>query len=177
VARPPQAGRYRLSPIPFVRVRERLPSSMLKQSMDYDGYVKQVNAAMAGAGVVLELLNDTSTLRIADGAVLIKLEPGDFIVYRVLAEWAKAAVPGAGPDGVGGDHKGWITLDMLKRPQNYQRSPIERVIALGGNTKTYVRKPNPDDGTPNSAFGQAVSRLRKKIAGSVAEQRGWPTAS
>jgi hypothetical protein len=50
---------------------------------------------------------------IAGGAVDIRLEPKDFIVYRVLAEWAKAAVASAGPNGVGDDHKGWITIDML----------------------------------------------------------------
>jgi CRISPR-associated protein (TIGR02584 family) len=163
-------GDVKLSPIPFVRVRGRLPRAMLEQKMDYARYVAQVNAAMEGESVVLELLAGTSTLRIAGGAVLVKLEPKDFVVYRVLAEWAKRAVPGAGPNGVGGNHKGWITVDMLKRPQSYRPSPIDRVVALGGNAKTYARAPNANDKTANSAFRQAVSRVRKAIAGAVADQ-------
>jgi hypothetical protein len=90
-------------------------------------------------------------------------------VYLVLAEWAKAAVPGAGPNGVGDDHKGWITANMLRRPLSYQPSPIERVIALGGSAKTYAMRPGPNDDPPNSAFRQAVSRVRTKIAARVAD--------
>ena len=165
-----QPGDVELSLIPFVRVRGRLPRSMLEQKMDYARYVAQVNAAMEGTDVVLELLADTSTLRIAGGAVLLRLEPKDFIVYRVLAEWAKAAMPGAGPSGVGAEHRGWITVDMLRRPQAYRRNPIDRAVALGGNPKTYVRTPRANDKTANSAFRQAVSRVRKAIAAHVADQ-------
>jgi CRISPR-associated protein (TIGR02584 family) len=161
-------GDVKLSLITFVRVRGRLPRTMLEQKMDYAGYVAQVNAAMEGENVVLELLADTSTLRIAGGTVLARLEPKDFIVYRVLAEWAKAGVPGAGPNGVGPEHRGWITVDMLRRPQAYQPSPVGRVIELGGNRKTYT--PVGRDKTANSAFRQAVSRVRRAIAGAVAEQ-------
>ncbi len=88
----------------------------------------------------------------------------------MLAEWAKAAVPGAGPSGVGGDHKGWVTVDMLKRPQKYRPSPVGRLIALGGSAKTYTMRPGTYDDTPNSAFRQAVSRVRKAIADAVADQ-------
>jgi hypothetical protein len=88
----------------------------------------------------------------------------------VLAEWAKAAVAGAGPNGVGADQRGWITVDMLRRPQNYRPSPIERVVALGGSPRTYARAPGADDKTANSAFRQAVSRVRTAIAGAVADQ-------
>jgi hypothetical protein len=162
-----QPGEVKLSPIPFVRVRGRLPRAMLEQKMDYARYVAQVNAAAEGANVVLDLLADTSTLRIAGGAVLVKLEPKDFIVYRVLAEWAKAAVPGAGPNGVGAGHRGWITVDMLKRPQGYRPGPIDRVLALGGSRDLYTKQP---DKTANGAFRQAVSRVRKRIAANVADQ-------
>jgi CRISPR-associated protein (TIGR02584 family) len=163
-------GEIELSLIPFVRVRGRLPKAMLEESMDYARYVAQVNAATEGTGVVLELLNETSTLSIAGGAVSIRLEPQQFLAYRVLAEWAKAAVAGAGPNGVGADHRGWITVDMLRRPQCYQPSPIARVIALGGSPKTYTKSPSADDKTANSAFRQAVSRVHTAIAGAVADQ-------
>jgi CRISPR-associated protein (TIGR02584 family) len=165
-----QQGDVKLSLITFVRVRGRLPRTMLEQKMDYARYVAQVNAAMEGESVVLELIADTSTLRIAGGAALVELEPKDFLVYRVLAEWAKAAVPGAGPNGAGDDHRGWITIDMLKRPQIYRPSPVQRVVALGGNPKTYVRNPSLNDESPNSAFRQAVSRVRKRIAEAVVDQ-------
>ncbi len=66
-------GDIELSLVPFVRVRGRLPRIMLEQKMDYASYVAQVNAATVGEGVVLELLANTSTLRIAGGAVVIKL--------------------------------------------------------------------------------------------------------
>jgi CRISPR-associated protein (TIGR02584 family) len=161
-------GDVRLSPIPFVRVRRRLPKVMQEQRMDYAGYVAQVNAATEGAGVVLELFVDTSTLRIAGGAVCVKLEPKDFIVYRVLAEWAKAAVPGAGPNGVGGNHRGWITSTMLKRPRAFRRNPVARVLELGGSPRLYDA--DADDKEANKAFGQAVSRVRESIGEAVAEE-------
>jgi CRISPR-associated protein NE0113 (Cas_NE0113) len=47
-------GDIELSLVPFVRVRGRLPRMMLERKMDYARYVAQVNAATAGAGVVLE---------------------------------------------------------------------------------------------------------------------------
>jgi CRISPR-associated protein (TIGR02584 family) len=162
-----QPGDVKLSLIPFVRVRGRLPRTMLEQKMDYARYVAQVNAAMEGTSVVLELLADTSTLRIAGGTVLVRLEPKDFIVYRVLAEWAKAGVAGAGPNGVGPEHRGWITVGMLRRPQACRPSPVGRVIELGGNRSTYTLVGR--DKTANSAFRQAVSRVRRAIAGAVAE--------
>jgi CRISPR-associated protein (TIGR02584 family) len=163
-----QPGDVKLSLIPFVRVRGRLPKTMLEQKMDYARYVAQVNAAMEGTSVVLELIADTSTLRIAGGSVVVRLEPKDFMVYRVLAEWAKAAVPGAGPNGVGPEHRGWITIDMLRRPQAYRPSPVGRVIELGGSRRTYTTVGH--DKTANSAFGQAVSRVRRAIAAAVVEQ-------
>jgi CRISPR-associated protein (TIGR02584 family) len=165
-----QPGEIELSLIPFVRVRGRLPRAMLEQRMDYAGYVAQVNAATEGTVVVLKLLTETSTLSIAGGAVCIRLEPQDFIVYRVLAEWAKAAVVGAGPNGVGDGHRGWITLDMLRNPQSYRPSPIHRVVELGGSPRTYSRAPSANDKTANSAFRQAVSRVRKAIGAAVADQ-------
>ncbi len=161
-------GDVNLSLIPFVRVRGRLPRTMLEQKMDYARYVAQVNAATEGTSVVLEMLADTSTLRIAGGTVLVRLEPKDFIVYRVLAEWAKTGVLGAGPNGVGPEHRGWITVDMLRRPQAYRPSPVGRVIELGGTRSTYTLAGR--DKTANSAFRQAVSRVRRAIAGAVAEQ-------
>jgi hypothetical protein len=57
---------------------------------------------------------------------------------------------------------------MLRRPQAYRPSPVGRVIELGGNRRTYT--PVGRDKTANSAFRQAVSRVRRAVAGAVAEQ-------
>lgn len=158
-------GDVELSIIPFVRVRDRLPAAMLKERMDYKRYVALVNAAIAGTDPVVELLADTSTLKIAGGAVTIRLEPTDFKVYRVIAEWAKAAVPSVGPAGAGGNHGGWLTPEMIQLPQNYEPNPIARLNRLGGSRKTFKSDTSgsADPKAANNAFGQAVARVRARI--------------
>ena len=165
-------GKVELAAIPFVRVRERIARSMLSQNMDYKRYVQQVNAAIAGTDVVLELIADTLTLVIAGGSVKIKLVRGDFDVYRVLVEWAQGAVKGAGPDGVGSNHGGWLTAPMIQRPQDYSPNPIVRLHALGASQSTFKKNTSESkEETPeNKAFGQAVSRVGKAIAKSVGDK-------
>lgn len=169
-----KAGAVELATIPFIRVRRRIDARLLEQRMDYARYVTQVNASIEGrTGVVLELIASTCTLRIADGSTTIRLEPADFRVYRVLAEWAKVCVPGAGPDGVGGNHCGWITAQAIREPHLSRPNPIRRLIALGGSRRTYSpdTSTRKDDGTtPNAAFGQAVARVKTAIRSNVLDE-------
>ncbi len=154
-------GRVELALIPFVRARRRIPDAILNQPLRYADYVAQVNAAIEGrGGVVLELLVDSCQLRIAGIPVPIKLEPQQFHVYRLLAEWAKKPVPGCGREGAGSGHSGWINADMIKRPHRYDPNPIARLIALGGSKRTYRADTREAEKGANAAFGQHIARVR-----------------
>lgn len=168
------AGAVELSLIPFVRVRGRLPAIMREQPMDYARYVSLVNAAIAGTTPVVELIRDTSTLRIAGGAATLKLEPQGFAVYYLLAEWAKAVVPGAGPNGIGGNNVGWLTATTIRRPDLARRNPVERLARIGGGKLGARLAPTPANKTQEEenykVLRDGVSYLREKIAAAIGDQ-------
>jgi CRISPR-associated protein (TIGR02584 family) len=105
------AAQVELALIPFVRVRGRLPRSLLQHSLRYGSYVAQVNAVLNG--VTLELIVSTCTVKLPGLDIAFQLENAEFALYWLMAEWAKAQVPGAGPDGVGAGNTGWLTPEMF----------------------------------------------------------------
>jgi hypothetical protein len=47
-----------------------------------------------------------------------------------MAEWMRNQVPGAGPDGIGATHKGWLTSRMFTHPDEYPRNAVARFMQI-----------------------------------------------
>jgi CRISPR-associated protein (TIGR02584 family) len=168
-------ARVDLALIPFVRVRGRLPQVMLQQPMDYARYVALVNASIEGNAPVLELIVEASTLKVADGAVRIKLEPQEFAVYRVLAERAQAALPGAGPSGTGLEHRGWINSMMItSEDQNDARRPLQRLYEFADERfrlrLTTIPQTNISKEQMLAVFRSAIGNVRTRIDENVPDE-------
>lgn len=119
--------------IPFVRLRYLMdPIVVDAPNADVD-FGKFVIGAQAGVERQRVILTDRlREIRIGNQAVV--LPPKKYSLYRLLAEVRLAGRTGAGPDGVGPDHSGWLTLhDVLPsdRPEDGPFSPtVERFLQI-----------------------------------------------
>ena len=124
-----------LADIPFVRMRDRLPSRMLTTKLDYKTYVEHAQAALRPTA--LELVPVDRLVRISDAGGLLaefQLPNLEFALFQLMAEAAQGSLSGAGPDGIGHNHKGWLAMAMFKEPQKFQPSRTERLRAIYDTT-------------------------------------------
>ena len=106
------AARIDLVSTPFVRLRRLIEdTSFLDGDLDYHRVVVELQQALDANRVTLTC--DDRTLRV--GAIALPLPHREFALYAVLATAIKKGWAGAGPDGIGPDHKGWLTYDDLRR--------------------------------------------------------------
>ena len=89
--------------VPFLRLRSYLP-----EISSYGGYREWVATIQNALDRPAAVLDDASqTLSVAGHQVCIT-EPQQYVLYRLLFEAAMAQQRGAGPDGVGSEHVGWV---------------------------------------------------------------------
>lgn len=115
-----------LGEIPFVRLRPRLNNSdkrlMTNTPLDFFRFLKEMNIPLEES--VLFLDDRTRSLRFgpvdhsdATGSIEIRFDdPFWYAVYRLYAEAAKEQWPGAGPDGIGTLHAGWLRHEDFTEP-------------------------------------------------------------
>jgi hypothetical protein len=121
--------RIELALIPFIRVRGLLPQGLSTQAMDYASYVRQLNAVLGAASASLELVSSGCRVRIADIADF-SLPNTESALYQLMAEWKRDGCEGAGPQGIGPAHRGWMTARMFECPEEYDPNPVARYIAI-----------------------------------------------
>lgn len=119
--------------IPFVRLRYLMDPIVVDDphaNVDFGKFVIGVQAGVERQRVILT--DRLREIRIGDQAVI--LPPKKYSFYRLLAEVRLEGRAGAGPDGVGPDHSGWLTLhDVLPsgRPEDGPFSPtVERFLRI-----------------------------------------------
>ena len=97
------AAKIDLVDVPFLRLRSYLP-----EISSYGGYREWVATIQDALDQPVGVLDDASqTLTVAGYQVRIT-EPQQYALYRLLFETAIEQRPGAGPDGVGAEHFGWM---------------------------------------------------------------------
>lgn len=95
--------------IPFARLRYLVPPKSLDNLDDFKELVTEANAGVDRQRVVLT----DSRLEVRFGDQAVKLPPKQYAFYKILAEWRRDSCKGAGPDGVGPTHEGWLSMDDI----------------------------------------------------------------
>ena len=100
------------------------------------------------------LVLDDSKLEVRVGCHTANLPPKKYALYRLLAEVRRDAWPGAGPDGSGLDHRGWLTLGLVDLPEQcanqrfleiYENLPRSRVATGDRSLRNIIATMLPDE--------------------------------
>ncbi len=162
-------ARIELALIPFLSVRDFIPRWTRAGNLNYADWVARTKAVLERTAR-LELIPAEKRVRIGNLADFT-LNAVEFAIYQLMAEWAKDEVPGAGPGGIGTQHKGWLTYEMLANPEYLRPNPIKRLIdihqGVGGGTINDLTD-FPANATQRRGnkkwFSPHLSDLRKAIA-------------
>lgn len=101
--------------IPFVRLSQILPRADISESdLDYTRIIQSVQESLEGYMVRLKL--DQRTISI--GKHEVRLPHRLFALYRLLAVALTLQWMGAGPDGEGNAHRGWVSYSQLMDPNS-----------------------------------------------------------
>jgi CRISPR-associated protein (TIGR02584 family) len=124
-------AKVELSLNPFLRMRENLPLWLRGQDLDYASYVAHAQAAAGHSQ--LQLITSRRLVRIK-GLPEFELPNRQFALYQLMAEWCQNQRAGAGFEGVGDNHRGWLTPDMLYEPDAYSINAVQRFLAIYDQT-------------------------------------------
>lgn len=133
-------ARIELGLIPFLRMRDNLPAWARSQRLDYASYVKQAQAV--NRRLQLELVTSQRLVRIV-GVDEFMLGNREFALYQLMAEWCQLRRSGAGLNGIGPHHEGWLTPDMLHEPHRYHPNAVERFTEIYKETFVGPTEPAP----------------------------------
>lgn len=116
-------ARIELVPSPFVRLGYILKEDAFpKGVVDYERIIQQVQAGLEEDRIKL-ICQDNEL--VVGRSVRIPLPARVFAFYRVLAQARKELWPGAGPDGFGNDHQGWLTYGLMTKALTNGRRPLD----------------------------------------------------
>lgn len=109
-------ARIDLTPIPFVPLRYLLRAADLAglRTGTYANVVRTVREIVENPRVIL----DDPRREVVTGTVRVRLSQLSYTMYRLLAEVCRDQRPGAGPEGVGAEHRGWLTVKDFVAPDN-----------------------------------------------------------
>ena len=175
--------RIELAKIPFIRVRDRLPPTLLDQALDYASYVRQLNAVLGLAPLSLELVTSECRVRIG-GIVDFTLPNTEFALYQLMAEWRKGDCPGASSQGIGPEHSGWMTARMFEYPEEYRPNPVQRFAEIYDDTfrSGSIRgpailnrvSPDPKVRTRRNGNRGAFAEWKSRLTGALQDQLHHP---
>ena len=98
---------------PYLRLRHLLPADALPEgALDYGAIVDTAQARLDSWRMVLRV-EDRS---VQVGRATIRLGHQEFAFVQLLAVARQEGWQGAGPDGIGREHGGWLTFDDVLRP-------------------------------------------------------------
>lgn len=96
--------------IPFIRLSHILPAGAFAgDKLDHRDVIKHVQESLDARLVHLNPARRSLTA----GPYEVNLRHREFALYRLAAAARLEGWAGAGPDGIGPQHKGWITYDQL----------------------------------------------------------------
>ena len=109
--------------IPFARLRYLIPPKSLDKLDDFRELVTEANAGVGRQRVVLT----DSRLEVRFGDQTANLPPKQYAFYKMLAEWRRDSRKGAGPDGVGPHHAGWLSMDDVAE---HDKPAVDRFLEI-----------------------------------------------
>ena len=118
-----------IAPIPFARLRHLMTPALFDDpSVDFRRFVVGAQTGVESQRVVLT----DSRLEVRVGGHVVPLPPKKYALYRLLAELRRDRRKGAGPDGIGPLHEGWLTLyDIADAPDGETFAPeVERLLVI-----------------------------------------------
>ena len=118
-----------VAPIPFARLRYLMSQDLFDApTVDFRRFVGGAQAGVESQRVVLT----DSRLEVRVGDHAVRLPPKKYCLYRLLAELRKNRRKGAGPDGIGACHEGWLTMyDIVDAPAGKFFAPeVERLLEV-----------------------------------------------
>ena len=151
-----------VAPIPFVRLRYLIPEKSLNKLDDFQELVTEANAGVERQRIVLT----DSRLEVQFGDQTVTLPPKLYAFYRMVAEWSEKSNKGAGPDGIGPNHEGWLTIvDMAK----YDNLAVQRFLDIKDNlpqareTNTRSLYRMKDENAMKKEFNQMISKINREL--------------
>lgn len=113
---------------PFIRLRGLLRDEAFSgDDVDYAKVVEALQANLDERCVKLRV--DSRTVSV--GRYHVQLPHLEFAFYLLLANAMLENWPGAGPEGIGKGHFGWLTFDLLLDPN---KRPLTRFLAIYQDT-------------------------------------------
>lgn len=109
----PADARIAVVSIPFIRLSHVLPKGAFTAArLDYDEILRHVQENLdAGKARLMPARRSFEA-----GPYEVSLGNRQFALYRLAAAARQEGWPGAGPEGVGPEHRGWLTYDQLLEP-------------------------------------------------------------
>lgn len=157
-----------LALIPFVRLRDQLKEAE-RQRLLKEGFaavVEALNAALQPARLVF----GADGRSVEAGGRALDLSPQSYAMYRLLAEVRRAYRSGAGPDGIGENHAGWLTATDFARTTDEM---VRRFLAIyreitdeGADYEEFRTKLQLDEAQepePERAIKQRFAIIRHKL--------------
>ena len=164
-----------IAPIPFARLRHLMTPALFDDpSVDFRRFVVGAQAGVESQRVVLT----DSRLEVRVGDHAVPLPAKKYALYRLLAELRRDRRLGAGPDGIGPHHEGWLTLyDIVDAPVGKGFAPeVERLleiyeglpqgrVATRGTTLRERYRMLPDD--LQKEFNQEIANTNRRYLGKL----------
>jgi CRISPR-associated protein (TIGR02584 family) len=95
-----------IAEIPILKLRSWVNEPLLHAAtVDFGSVTASVQAVLSRSTLRFE----DDDCRVSVGSLSFPLRAQLYAMYRTLAETCVKQMPGAGPDGVGPEHKGWLT--------------------------------------------------------------------
>ncbi|MBF0583239.1 MAG: TIGR02584 family CRISPR-associated protein [Magnetococcales bacterium] len=110
----PSLAEITLIPTPTPLMRHRVQNVAELEKLDLVDLVRRANLAAILIDCPHVLLK-TKNNSIVVGGVTIRLGPKLFALYRLLAAARQEGWCGAGPEGIGDKHAGWLTFERIVR--------------------------------------------------------------
>ena len=160
-----------VAPIPFARLRHLMsPVLFDAPTVDFRRFVVGAQTGVQSRRVVLT----DSRLEVRVGGHAVRLPPKKYALYRLLAELRRDRRSGAGPDGIGPHHAGWLTLhdvagDSSGEPfapaverllEIYEDLPQGRVATQGKTLRE--RYADMDQAELRAEFNQEIAKINRR---------------
>ena len=151
-----------VAPIPFVRMRYLMREKSLDELHDFQELVTEANAGVERQRIVLT----DSRLEVQFGDQAVTLPPKLYAFYRMVAEWCEKSNKGAGPDGIGPSHEGWLTMANMAKHDNLA---VQRFLDIKDNlpqtreTNTRRRYEMKDEKDMKKEFNQMISKINREL--------------
>lgn len=172
------AARIDLVSVPFVRLNARLDGETPVEALDPEELVRQVQSALDADTLTVDFA--TRALHIGAEKPVI-LSEQHFTLFAMLAFAKRDGWAGAGPNGVGGNHFGWVSREQyLDKDGSVVDLLCEIALAVTSDEKlrkdkTIIRRRDllkntwlgyildPESDVPEDPAASQLSRLTKAI--------------